>query len=96
MPHVAYPAANVLCPWPGCEFQIALVDFQVELRGDPALYARVMVAWGHQPGFGLVAACPGCGRYVCFGPTDKLQVSDPNATGLPVLPDDWHHNAIIV
>jgi hypothetical protein len=96
MPHVVYVAVNILCPWLGCDYPIELVDFQVETMGDPALYTHVMVHWGRQPGFGLVARCPGCGQYVLFDPATKQPVTDPGATGLPVLPDDWHLNASIL
>jgi hypothetical protein len=96
MPHVVYLAANILCPWPGCDYPIELVDFQVEKMGDLALYTRVMGDWGRQPGFGLVARCPNCGQHVLFGSATKQPVSDPEATGLPILPDDWHLNASIL
>ncbi len=95
MPHVVYLIPSIACPWPGCGFQIELVDFQLEKMGDPALYARVMSAWGPQAGFGVVARCPGCGQYVLFSASDKQAVADPHATGLPVLPDDWHLKAYI-
>jgi hypothetical protein len=95
MPHVVYLAASWFCPWSGCGYRIELIDFQLERLNDSALYARVMTAWGIQPDFGIVARCPGCRRYILFGATGKQAVDDPTATGLPVLPDDWHQTAYI-
>jgi hypothetical protein len=95
MPHVVYLAASIMCPWPKCGCLIELIDFQLEKLGDLALYSRVMAAWGNLEDFGLVAKCPQCGQYVRFGLSDKEAVDDPHATGLPVLPDDWHHHAYI-
>jgi hypothetical protein len=95
MPHAVYLDPWILCPWSGCTCRIELVDFQLELSGDTAFYARVMKDWGSRPGYGLVGRCPGCRKYVRFGVTDKQPVDDPNATGLPVLPDDWHLNAYL-
>jgi hypothetical protein len=95
MPHVVYLGLLIGCPWPGCGCRIEMIDFRLEAVGDPALYARVMTDWGRSPGYGLVGRCPGCGQYVLYGLTDKQPVSDPTATSLPVLPDDWHLNAYI-
>jgi hypothetical protein len=95
MPHVVYLAASLLCPWPGCGYRIELIDFQLEKLNDASLYARVMTSWGVQADFGLVARCPGCQGFVLFGSTSKQRVDDPAATGLPVLPDDWHQTAYI-
>ena len=95
MPHAVYLAAMIACPWAGCTFQIEIVDFQLERYGDAALYAAVMQMWAQSPGCGLVARCPGCGGYVIFGPDDKQTATDPQATTLPVLPDDWHRRAYI-
>jgi len=55
----------------------------------------VMLNWGRQSGFGLVGKCPSCRRYVLFGVDTKQAVDDPNATGCPVLPDDWHQSAFV-
>jgi hypothetical protein len=95
MPHVVYLAASLFCPWAGCGTRIELIDFQLEKMNDQTLYARVMAAWGTQSDFGVVARCPGCQRFVHFGVTEKKPVDDPSATGLPVLPDDWHQLAYI-
>jgi len=95
MPHVVYLAAAILCPWPGCRFQIELVDFQLEHYGDAGLYAQVMAAWGRQADFGLIGRCPGCGQHVLFGLDTKATIADLSITGLPVLPDDWHARAYI-
>jgi hypothetical protein len=95
MPHVVYLAASLFCPWPGCGYRIELIDFQLEKMNDPALYARVMAAWGTHPDFGLVARCPGCQRHVLFGVTGKQPIADPASTSFPVLPDDWHQTAYL-
>ena len=95
MPHIVYLPAQLLCPWAGCGFRIELIDFQLEKANDAVLYARVMAAWGAQLDFGVVGRCPGCHRFVRFGMNDKQAVADPAATGLPVLPDDWHQTAYL-
>jgi hypothetical protein len=95
MPHVVYFDPYHLCPWAGCGYRIEMIDFQLENRKNPALYAGVIAAWGRQPGYGLIGRCPGCGRYVLFSATGKQAVADPAALGLIVLPDDWHQNAFI-
>jgi hypothetical protein len=95
MPHVSYLAAFLLCPWPGCGYRIALLDFQLELSGNPQLYARAVQQWGSQPPYGLVGRCPGCRNYVWYGETEKRAVPEPVPTGLDVLPDDWHLNAFL-
>ena len=94
MPHVTYRGRNIWCPWLGCGFRIELVDFCVEQLGQPALYSWVMTGWG-TPGFGLTGRCPGCDRHVQFSPVDKLPVTDPAPTTLPLLPDDWCLSAYI-
>jgi hypothetical protein len=95
MPHAAYWNAAICCPWPGCGYRIALVDFQLELGGNPTFYAQVMLKWGRQSGYGLIGRCPGCQQHVLFTATDKQAVNDPNSLGLPMLPDDWHQHAFI-
>jgi hypothetical protein len=96
MPHAVYLGLCVMCPWPGCDCRIQAIDFQLELSGDAAFYAQVMLSWGRQTGFGLVGKCPTCGRYVLYGVDAKLAVDDPSAIGCPVLPDDWHQHAYVV
>ena len=95
MPHVVYFDLLLLCPWPGCECRIEMIDFRLEATGDAAFYSRVMGDWGRRPGYGLIARCPGCQQYVLFGIDDKLAAHDPAATNLPLLPDDWYLNAYI-
>jgi hypothetical protein len=95
MPHVVYLAASIVCPWPGCNYLIELIDFQLEKMGDPAFYARVMLDWGQHPDYGLIGRCPGCKQYVRFGASDKQPVNDPTTIVLPLLPDDWHLHAHI-
>jgi hypothetical protein len=96
MPHAVYHDPFLLCPWPGCDVRIGIVDFCLEKMGMPALYARVMLAWGRQTGYGLVGRCPGCGQYVWFGENSKRALPDPPAPDLEVLPDHWAHVALIV
>jgi hypothetical protein len=91
IPHVVYHDPFLLCPWPGCGYRIAGIDFQLENLNDPAYYTQLLTAWWQ--GAGLVGRCPGCGQYVLFSMTDKQAVADPVATGLTVLPDDWQQNA---
>jgi hypothetical protein len=96
MPHVVYAALAIVCPWPDCGFRIAVLDFRLELGPDKALYAAVMQAWGIRQGYGLIARCPGCRQFVRFGANDKEVETDPAESGLPILPDDWHLQAIIL
>jgi hypothetical protein len=86
--HIIYHPPWDLCPWPGCGFKIAGIDFQLE-TGDPAQLS----AWWL--GAGLVGRCPGCNQYVLFAFNDKKCVTDPKAAGLVVLPDDWYQRAYV-
>jgi hypothetical protein len=90
---VVYHDPYVACPWPGCGLRIAGINFQLDKMGAPDQVARWLATWWNSPG--LVARCPDCRQYVLFGVDDKKAVSDPAATNLPVLPDDWHLNAYI-
>jgi hypothetical protein len=90
MPHIIYHDQHVLCPWPGCGYKIAGVDFQLEKLNDPNKYNRLLSAWWRGPG--LVGLCPGCGQYVLFSISEKRAVADPTAAGLVVLADDWRQN----
>jgi hypothetical protein len=94
MPHIIYHDLQVECPWAGCGFRIAGIDFQLEKLNDPARYAQLLAAWWQ--GSGLVGKCPGCGRHVLFGMTGKQTVPDPAAAGTALLPDDWYQNAYIL
>ncbi len=94
MPHGIYEDPFIVCPWPGCGFRIAAVDFHIEKRGDPTLYKGAVTAWWQGPG--IVGRCPGCGNHVLFSMSDKRQVNDPAAVGMILLPDDWHQTAYIV
>jgi hypothetical protein len=92
--HVVYHEEHFDCPWAGCDFRIAGINFRLELQGDSAARAQWLAAWWNGPG--LVARCPGCGRHVLFGLDGKRAVSDPAPWGTAVLPDDWHHKAHVV
>jgi hypothetical protein len=92
MPHVVYHGPWVLCPWPGCGFRLAGIDFQLE-SGDTASYTAGLAAWWQGPG--LVGRCPGCQKYVLFSMSGKQCVEDPAAAGLVVLPDDWFERAYV-
>jgi hypothetical protein len=93
MPHIIYHSPWDLCPWPGCGFKIAGIDFQLE-NADAASYSKQLAAWWQ--GAGLVGRCPGCRQYVLFGFNDKRCVSDPQTAGLVVLPDGWFQKAYIL
>jgi hypothetical protein len=94
MPHAVYLDPFIVCPWLGCGFRIAMVDFRLELGGDPAKYARVIRDWGAVPGFGLVGLCPHCRQYVIFRVDSKQAASSP-PQGMDSLPDNWHETADI-
>src|SRR3989442_9611734 len=94
MPHIIYHGSQLLCPWPGCGYQIAGIDFQLEKMNDPARYSQLLAAWWQ--GAGLVGRCPGCRKYVLFSMQGKQAATDPVANGLEVLPDDWHQSAYLL
>ncbi len=94
MPHGVYEDPYIVCPWAGCGYRIAGVDFHIEKMAAPGLYAQVISAWWQGPG--IVGRCPGCGRYVLFSLSAKQPVDDPTAAGLTLLPDDWHQYAYII
>jgi hypothetical protein len=92
LPHIIYHPPWDLCPWPGCGFKIAGIDFQLE-TGNPASYANQLAAWWL--GAGLVGRCPGCNQHLLFGFHDKRCVTDPTPGDLVVLPDDWFQRAYV-
>jgi hypothetical protein len=94
MPHGVYEDPYIVCPWGGCGYRIAAVDFHIEKMGDPELYGKVISAWWQGPG--IVGRCPGCGRYVLFSMSTKQPVDDPSVFGFTVLPADWHQYAYII
>ena len=93
-PHIVFHPAFHGCPWPGCNFQIPGIDFQLELLGDEAAYERWLRSWWKGPG--LVGRCPGCAQFVLFTMEQKLTVDDPQNYGDALLPDDWHHRAYLL
>jgi hypothetical protein len=58
-----------------------MIDFKLELYGDPGLYARVLSGWW-SPGYGVIARCPACRQFVLFGIDKKAAVSDPSSLKL--------------
>ena len=96
MPHVFYLLAWVLCPWAGCGFRAEGIDFRLEVGDDKPLYRRAMLAWGQQPGYGLVGRCPHCRQYVWFDPTEKRAIAELPDSGYDLLPDAWHSRADIM
>ena len=91
---VAYHPPHHPCPWPGCEARIAGIRFNLEHMYGPAEYDAAVTSFWQGPG--LVARCPGCGRYVLFGLQEKQIVTDPTSAGAMVLRDDWQETAYIV
>jgi hypothetical protein len=92
MPHAQFP--DLLCPWPGCKFQIWFVDFQLELA-DRSLYDRGIVAW--ETGAGLIGCCPGCRQSVLFKVAGKSRVEGTTAPASSVaLPNDWFERAVLL
>lgn len=92
MPHGWFRWA--LCPWPGCSFQVDLIDFRLEAI-DPELYARGVDAW-HR-GHALVGPCPVCGRLVAFSSRGMDQAkSDLLPVGSVSLPAGWVAFAVFV
>src|SRR5262249_35868061 len=86
--HIVYQGPHQACPWPGCDYRIAGIAFQLEQLGDPEQQARWLESWWQGPG--LVGPCPGCGRLVLFGMADKQRITEVTATPAAVLPEDWH------
>jgi hypothetical protein len=92
MPHARF--ADLLCPWPGCAFQIWFIDFRLELA-DRALYDQGVTAW--ESGAGLIGKCPGCGRSVRFRMDGKACIDQHNEPpGALRLPDDWFRRAVLL
>lgn len=94
MPHILFRAPHHGCPWPGCDYTIAGIDFQLELLGDEQAYQQWMHAWWKGPG--LVGRCPGCGRHVLFTMEQKLAVEDSRQYEGAILPDDWDQHAYLL
>jgi hypothetical protein len=92
--HVVYNHEHVDCPWAGCGSRIAGINFRLESQGDAAKQEQWLTAWWAGPG--LVARCPGCGRYVLFSLDGKRAVADPTQWTNTVLPDAWHTKAHVV
>jgi len=73
-----------------------MIDFRIESLGLPEVYKRVVPIWGREPGFGVLAPCPECGRFVLFRDKDKQAIEDPAACAYPALPENWHETAEIL
>lgn len=84
MPHAWYQWS--LCPWPGCSFGVAGIDFRLETI-NPQLYAAGVAAWNvNCP---LVGPCPRCGRLILFFERTMARcVASPS--GAVNLPGNWH------
>jgi hypothetical protein len=93
MPHMVYQNPFQLCPWEGCGFRIASIDFQLEKISDRELKKALLAAWWQGPGF--VGRCPRCGQYVLYSMDGKQVISDSQAQGFAMLPDDWYQNAFV-
>ena len=92
MPHARF--LDLLCSWPGCNFPIWFVDFQLELS-DRSLYDRGIIAWEMGPG--LIGCCPDCGQKVLFTMTGKLRIEeDAIPAGAVSLPDNWFERAVLL
>src|SRR5437868_13070238 len=92
--HVVYQEEQVSCPWAGCDYGIAGINFRLELQGDGPTVAQWLAAWWI--GSGLVARCPACGRHVLFSLHAKKAADHTVVATTPVLPDDWHEKAHVV
>jgi len=68
-PVVVYPAEQHGCPWAGCETKISGIDFQLRNLGMPDKIEGWLTSWWGGPG--LVGQCPGCGKYVQYGFTER-------------------------
>ncbi len=92
MPHARF--LELLCPWPGCGFQIWFIDFRLELVNQ-TLYEQGVKSWEDGPG--LIGGCPGCGQGVLFTQTGKARVEtavDP--PGAVRLPANWFEIALLL
>jgi len=93
MPHIIYHPPFQSCPWPGCGFRIAAIDFQIEKIDDAGLKKQLLAAWWQGPGF--VGRCPSCGKYVLYSMDGKQAISDTAIQGYKILPEDWYQSAFI-
>lgn len=92
--HIVYHPPRHPCPWPGCDYRVAGIAFELEKMGDPAHRERWMRTWWQGPG--LVGPCPKCGRLVLFGYFDKRAVTDMSGLEEAMLPRDWFRTAHVV
>src|SRR5438876_4538002 len=93
MPHIIYHHPFQLCPWPGCGFRIAAIDFRIEKIDDPNHKKELLAAWWQGPGF--IGRCPGCGKYVLYSMDGKQSISDAAVQGYKMLPEDWYQSAFL-
>jgi hypothetical protein len=92
--HIVYHEEQLACPWAGCDYRIAGINFRLELLGEASAVAQWLAAWWTGPG--LVARCPACQHYVVFSLDGKKAVDNLAELGAAVLPDDWHKKAHVV
>jgi hypothetical protein len=84
---IVYPPSQQLCPWPACGAAISAIDFRLDRMGNATQFEKWLAAWWREQG--LVARCPGCGRYVLFGHEGKQPVENSADRPDAILPDDW-------
>ena len=86
-PHVHYDDPQ--CPHPGCDHAMEWIDFKLELHDDPeGVYNPLVRSWWQ--GIGFAGRCPQCQGWIRFTTMRKEAIDDPEAVGLPQLPDGWH------
>jgi hypothetical protein len=90
-PHIVYGESG--CPYPGCGQKLQALDFCLEAYG-PAVHDPLVRAWWNDTGF--AGRCPSCGGWIHFTIHEKRAVSAAEAALLPMLPDDWNKNAMIL
>jgi hypothetical protein len=90
-PHVVYDSDT--CPHAGCSRRMQAIDFRLEHYG-PAVHDPLVRSWWNDTGF--AGRCPQCGGWIHFTIRGKRAISADEAQALPLLPDDWHANAVIL
>jgi hypothetical protein len=90
-PHVVY--ADATCPHAGCPQRMQAIDFRLGDYG-PAVQDPLVRAWWADTGF--VGRYPQCGGWIHLTIRGKRAIDAAKAAQFPQLPDNWHHQAIIL
>jgi hypothetical protein len=91
-PVVVYSPSQHPCPWPGCDLQIAGIEFKLDQLTETD--KRLDCLKDFWLGEGLIAPCPSCGRLVSYGLRHKLAFHE--SSQVPHLEQGWHQVSNVV